>query len=113
MSLFDFLLGRPKATVHVLDFTHPNERFTIGRRVSQRLLDDFAADGQLFASISELKSGALKFFPGFRAGGKTYTFMRKHTWDELDYQYRHPPKNLDEALQGVLKAIGPDTGRIS
>jgi hypothetical protein len=104
MSLIDVLLGGARLKTNVLDYTHPNERFIIRRRVRQHIIDKYSVSGELFASISA--GTPLKVFDGFRLEGKTYCYMKKSDWDEIDYQVRHPPTTPGEALDNVVKAMG-------
>ena len=110
MSFFlDYLLGRLRATVHVLDYTHPQGYFTVEQRVPRRIMKEYGSGGELFATINEdvrLKSGRFPaFLPGCLIGDKAYTFMGKPSWDKLAAQYKKKPQNLDEALHQAINAV--------
>jgi hypothetical protein len=103
MSLLDldFLRGGAKCRVHVLDYTHPDEEFSIERRVSRSVFQCYAFNGELFASITEKIHP--KFHPGFEFGGKVYAFMPHHLWQKLASEYKSTRNlNLQQALQNAI-----------
>lgn len=103
MSLLDRLLGGPMMTIHVIDYKDPEPRFTVRRRVPRRIVAAYASGGELFAVGSH--GQPLKLFPGFRISGKTYHFMPKSDWDELDALARQAPRNAEEAVESMLKVM--------
>jgi len=101
MSLLDFLHGSVKCRIHVLDDTHPDEKFLIERRVSRSVYQRYAVNGELFASISDRIHP--KFEPGFELGERVYAFMPQHLWQNLANEYKSTRNlNLEQMLEHMF-----------
>jgi hypothetical protein len=86
MSFLDLLCGGVKCRILVLDYAHPDEPFSIERRVSRSAYQRYAVNGVLFASITEKIHPT--FQPGFELAGKAYGFMPYDLWQKLASQYK-------------------------
>ncbi len=100
MSFLDVLLGGVKCRILVLDSAHPDEAFSIERRVSRSAYQRYAVNGVLFASITEKIHPT--FHPGFVLAGKAYAFMPYDLGQNLASQCKSTRNlNLEQALQNA------------